>query len=97
MVSLFVFVKPLYYTGSCLTSIFYIAGVLLVQQDNHMGSALFAAAIACGHLSGGIVFAGLMVSLQICDLSMCKHCRRCSGCADAVRWASDVRHGTFSG
>ena len=61
MVALFVLVKPLFYTGSCLTSIFYIAGVLLIQQDNHMGSALFAAAIACGHLSAGIVFAGLMV------------------------------------
>ena len=32
MVALFVLVKPLYYTQSCLTSIFYIAAVLVVQQ-----------------------------------------------------------------
>ena len=32
MVALFVFVKPLYYTQSCLASIFYTAGVLLIQQ-----------------------------------------------------------------
>ena len=32
VVALFVLVKPLYYTQSCLTSIFYIAAVLVVQQ-----------------------------------------------------------------
>jgi len=32
VVALFVFVKPLYYTQSCLASIFYTAGVLLIQQ-----------------------------------------------------------------
>jgi hypothetical protein len=56
-----VFVKPLYYTQSCLASIFYTAGVLLIQQDNHVGSALFACAIACGHLIAGILLAGAMV------------------------------------
>jgi len=61
VVALFVFVKPLYYTQSCLASIFYTAGVLLIQQDNHVGSALFACAIAAGHLIAGILLAGLMV------------------------------------
>ncbi len=32
IVALFVLVKPLFYTQSCLTSIFYIAAVLVVQQ-----------------------------------------------------------------
>ena len=63
MVALFVFVKPLYYTQSCLASIFYTAGVLLIQQDNHVGSALFACAIAAGHLIAGILLAGLMVRI----------------------------------
>ena len=61
MVALFVFVRPLYYTQSCLASIFYTAGVLLIQQDNHVGSALFACSIALGHLVAGILLAGLMV------------------------------------
>ena len=61
VVALFVFVKPLYYTQSCLASIFYTAGVLLIQQDNHVGSALFACAIAAGHLIAGILLAGMMV------------------------------------
>ena len=61
VVALFVFVKPLYYTQACLASIFYTAGVLLIQQDNHVGSALFACAIALGHLIAGILLAGLMV------------------------------------
>ena len=63
MVALFVLVKKLYYTQACLTSIFYIAAVLLVQQDSHVGSALFAGAIGGGHLTAGIVFAGLLVRL----------------------------------
>ncbi len=31
------------------------------MQDNHVGSALFACAIAAGHLIAGILLAGLMV------------------------------------
>ena len=95
MVALFVFVKPLYYTQSCLASIFYTAGVLLIQQDNHVGSALFACAIAAGHLIAGILLAGLMVRIcrprrpaYTCDIGL--FIWRASG-----RWLDGANLGAF--
>lgn len=63
VVSLFVFIQQLDYTNGCLSSIFYVAAVVLVAQDTHVGSKLNAAAFVIGPLWFGSVIAGCVVSL----------------------------------
>lgn len=64
---LFVLVNKLNFANSCLSSIFYVAAVILVAQDAHIGSKLNAAAFVIGPLWFGTVLAGCAVSM----LSMC--------------------------
>ncbi len=68
----------MFYTQSCQTAVFYMAAALVVQQDNHVGSALFAGTISAGHLTIGFVFAGLLVRSLPCTslIGSLSHSRR---------------------
>jgi len=66
VVSLFVFINRLNYTNGCLSSIFYVAAVVLVAQDCHVGSKMNAAAFVIGPLWFGSIIAGCMVSHNVC-------------------------------
>ncbi|DBA72154.1 TPA: hypothetical protein ACH3X2_010874 [Trebouxia sp. C0005] len=62
-VSLFVFINRLNYTNGCLSSIFYVAAVVLVAQDSHVGSKMNAAAFVIGPLWFGSIIAGCMITI----------------------------------
>ncbi|KAK9815502.1 hypothetical protein WJX72_004760 [[Myrmecia] bisecta] len=63
VVCLFVFVRHISFSNSCLASIFYIASMLLLSLDTTVGSRLLAAASINGSLWVGVMSAGAMVSL----------------------------------
>jgi len=75
VVSLFVFINRLNYTNGCLSSIFYVAAVVLVAQDSHVGSKMNAAAFVIGPLWFGSIIAGCMVSQTVCQvIKLCHAC-----------------------
>jgi len=49
------------------------SNLLVVPQDNHVGSALFAGTISAGHLVIGFVFAGLLVRSLPCTYRSSDH------------------------
>ncbi|KAK9815248.1 hypothetical protein WJX72_000626 [[Myrmecia] bisecta] len=63
VVCLFVFVRRISFSNSCLASIFYYAAMLLLSLDTTAGSRLLAAASVTGSLWVGVISAGAVVSL----------------------------------
>ncbi len=63
--ALFTFVWAIRFTQSCLSTIFYVAAMLLVAKDSHIGSRLAGSAIILGALWFGSLLAACAVSFPL--------------------------------
>lgn len=59
--ALFTFVWAIRFTSSCLSTIFFVAAMLLVAKDSHVGSRLAGSAVILGALWFGSLMAACTV------------------------------------
>ena len=78
LTALWAVVPRLIFTNSCLATVFYGVGMVMVCQNGHIGSRLKAMVVIPGGWWVGSICAGITVSflkLQPCSCSMLLHVR----------------------